>query len=110
MYKKDFFIVVAQGFILGLLIYVLHFVLQNVFSFSIPREDPFKSADALVESIWLKVKLYWPYSLLGFCGLIGMTIGIAKSIDFDGFHLSKWLGIAALSFIVFTLSVFQIFG
>lgn len=106
MYKKDFFIVVAQGFILGLLIYVL----QNVFSFSIPREDPFKSADALVESIWLKVKLYWPYSLLGFCGLIGMTIGIAKSIDFDGFHLSKWLGIAALSFIVFTLSVFQIFG
>lgn len=57
MNKKDFFIVVAQGFILGLLIYVLHFVLQNVFSFSIPREDPFKAADALVESIWLKMKL-----------------------------------------------------
>lgn len=66
MNKKDFFIVVAQGFIIGLLIYVLPFVLQNVFSFSIPSEDPFKHGDALVESMWLKMKLYWPYSLLGF--------------------------------------------
>ena len=106
MNKKELFNVIALGFSL----YILSLVLKNGFRFSLPQGDPFKPADALVEGMWLKMKFYWSYSLLGFFGLIGMVIGIQKSIDVNGFHVSKWFGVTALSFIVFMLSYFKIFG
>ena len=110
MNKKEFFSFVLFLIVLAFGLGILILVLENGISLRLPREDPFKPTDALIERMWLKMKFHWPYSLLGFCGLIGMITGIQKSINLNGFHISKWFGFAALSFITVVVSCFKIFG